>query len=262
LGASTNDVRFVYDGWNLLAELNAQSSKLRTYLWGLDLSGSAQGAGGVGGLLAVSDQSTINNQPSSHFAVFDGNGNVAGLVNAADGSISADYEYGPFGEVIRSTGPMAKANPFRFSTKYQDDESDLLYYGYRYYNASTGRWLNRDPLQEKGGLNLYANVGNNPINSVDPDGRGVVDCIAAMAELNAAMANLAARIAGAEVYGLDAGHKKALEQATTRCQNALDRVMKHCGCVVGAALIATEATVLIEAAIALIEAAPVVIIAL
>ena len=48
---------------------------------------------------------------------------------------------GPFGEVLRATGPMAKANPFRFSTKYQDDETDLLYYGYRYYSASTGRWI-------------------------------------------------------------------------------------------------------------------------
>ncbi|MGO8931765.1 MAG: RHS repeat-associated core domain-containing protein [Limisphaerales bacterium] len=53
---------------------------------------------------------------------------------------------GPFGEVIRATGPMAKVNPFRFSTKYQDDETDLLYYGYRYYKASTGTWLSRDPL--------------------------------------------------------------------------------------------------------------------
>ena len=44
---------------------------------------------------------------------------------------------------------MAKANPFRFSTKYQDDEPDL-YYGYRYYNPSTGRWINRDPLDERG----------------------------------------------------------------------------------------------------------------
>ena len=38
------------------------------------------------------------------------------------------FEYGPFGEVLRATGPLAKANPFRFSTKYQDDETDLLYY--------------------------------------------------------------------------------------------------------------------------------------
>ena len=55
---------------------------------------------------------------------------------------------GSFGEVIRATGPMAKANPFRFSTKYQDDESDLLYYGYRYYNANTGRWNSRDPVAD------------------------------------------------------------------------------------------------------------------
>ena len=52
---------------------------------------------------------------------------------------------GPFGEVLRATGPMAKANPFRFSTKYQDDETDLLYYGYRYYSASTGRWMSSGP---------------------------------------------------------------------------------------------------------------------
>jgi RHS repeat-associated protein len=68
---------------------------------------------------------------------------------------------GPFGEVVRSTGPMAKANPFRFSNKYQDDETDLLYYGYRYYNASTGRWLSFDPVSEIGwkSIPLYSTLG-------------------------------------------------------------------------------------------------------
>ena len=51
---------------------------------------------------------------------------------------------------------MAKANPFRFSTRYQDDETDPLYYGFRYYNASTGSWLSGDPIEENGGENLYA----------------------------------------------------------------------------------------------------------
>ena len=95
---------------------------------------------------------------------------------------------GPFGEVIRATGPMAKANPFRFCTKYQDDESDLLYYTFRYYNASTGRWLSRDPIEEKGfkrtllvygratpgqllraksGLNPLASMRNDPVNTID-----------------------------------------------------------------------------------------------
>jgi RHS repeat-associated protein len=62
---------------------------------------------------------------------------------------------------------MAKANPFRFSTKYQDDETDLLYYGYRYYSASTGRWLSRDPAEEDGGENVYAFVSNDPISAMD-----------------------------------------------------------------------------------------------
>jgi RHS repeat-associated protein len=78
---------------------------------------------------------------------------------------------GPFGELLRATGPMAKANPFRFSAKYQDDETDFLYYGYRYYNASTGRWINLDPLEEKGGRNIYTFVSNDPLLHFDPDGR-------------------------------------------------------------------------------------------
>jgi RHS repeat-associated protein len=94
---------------------------------------------------------------------FDANGNVAALVNASAGTVSANYEYGPFGEVIRATGPMAKVNPFRFSTKYQDDETGLLYYGYRYYNPSTGRWLARDPLSEVAFFVAYTQNKNEDI---------------------------------------------------------------------------------------------------
>ena len=66
---------------------------------------------------------------------------------------------------------MAKANPFRFSTKYQDDETDLLYYGYRYYNASSGRWLSRDPAEQRGAGSLYCFVKNEPCGAFDRDGR-------------------------------------------------------------------------------------------
>jgi RHS repeat-associated protein len=70
---------------------------------------------------------------------------------------------------------MAKANPFRFSTKYQDDETDLLYYGYRYYSASIGRWLNRDPLQELGGLNIYGFADDDAIDKCDSNGRELIE---------------------------------------------------------------------------------------
>jgi RHS repeat-associated protein len=154
------DNKFLYDGWNLIAELNATNNVvIHSYMWGLDLSGSVQGAGGVGGLLLL----TCHSSPvTRHFAAYDGNGNVAALVKATDGTISAQYEYGPFAEPIRVTGSMGKTNPIRFSTKYTDDESDFLNYGHRYYNPSTGRWLNRDPIVELDAANMYVLVYNNP----------------------------------------------------------------------------------------------------
>ncbi len=180
-GSATNELRFVYDGWNLIATLNSQLSTLKTFAWGLDLSGSQQGAGlprhseaTAGCVLAVNfGRSTLNLQPSTpfppstSFVSFDGNGNVVALFNAANSSETARYEYGPFGEVVRTTGPACGINPFRFSTKYQDDETDLLYYGYRYYNASTGRWLSRDPIEETGGVGLYCFVLNQPVKCID-----------------------------------------------------------------------------------------------
>jgi RHS repeat-associated protein len=175
IAQSTN--RFIYDGWNLVAVLNPSSSVVQSFTWGSDLSGSPQGAGGVGGLLELNDVAT-----GLYFAAYDGNGNVAVLAKASDGSVAAQYEYGTFGEVIRSTGPMAKVNTFRFSTKFQDDETDLVYYGYRCYNATYGRWISRDPLAEwlvvpvfrKGvvspasmPMQEYTYIGNRTIDHVD-----------------------------------------------------------------------------------------------
>jgi len=141
--AGTN--RFVWDGQVLLAVLDHTNGLVMSFLRGLDLSGSMDGAGGVGGVLAVTFRSN-----GTHFVCYDGNGNVMALTDAATGANSAMFEYGPFGEVIRATGPMARVNPFRFSTVYQDDETDLLMYVHRPYSASTGRFLSRDPFREVG----------------------------------------------------------------------------------------------------------------
>jgi RHS repeat-associated protein len=145
VGIYTNN--FLYDGWNLVAALTPSSQLQSSYMWGSDLSGSMQGAGGVGGLLEVSYHGAAT---TNCFPAFDGNGNVVGVVNAADGTTVANYEYGPFGEPIRITGAMAKNNPFLFSTKYYDSESGLYYYGHRFYNPSTGTWPNKDPKGELG----------------------------------------------------------------------------------------------------------------
>ena len=60
--------------------------------------------------------------------------------------VSGDPETSPFAAVVTSTGPMAKTNPFRFSTKWWDDETGLGWWGYRWYSPETGKWLSRDPL--------------------------------------------------------------------------------------------------------------------
>ncbi len=167
-GSPAVDVRSVYDGWNLLAEVGTSGSLVRSYVWGSDLSGLMEGAGGVGGLLEVTYYGT---QTTNCFAPCDGNGNVVALANAADGKLVSQYEYGPFGELLRATGPMSRPNAVRFSTKYQDDETDLLDYGYRFLNTSGGRWLSRDSAEESGGWNLYGFAGNEPVVKIDPRGQ-------------------------------------------------------------------------------------------
>jgi len=160
--------RFVYDGWNLVAEVDAQAANaaVGAYVWGMDLSGTPQGAGGVGGLLLATVGST-------YAPVYDGNGNITSWVDlAVGGSVAGQREYGPFGEALRATG-AATIVPFGFSSKYTERETGLTYYGHRYYSSSTGRWLSTDPIEEDGGLNLYGFAMNSPIGLIDSDGRSV-----------------------------------------------------------------------------------------
>ena len=160
--ATAGDLRFVYDGWNLLTETDALNSSVlvRSHAWGLDLSETMQGAGGVGGLL-------WSNTPTFTVAASaDANGNIVAWVNTATLALAGRADYAAFGETVQQTG-VAKDLPFGFSSKYTDAESGLLYYGYRYYNPGTGRWLSRDPIAEDGGFNLYGFVQNNPIDHID-----------------------------------------------------------------------------------------------
>jgi len=83
------------------------------------------------------------------------------------GNIAAHYEYDPFGNAVVATGSSVASNPWRFSTKPVDAETGYSYYGYRYYSPVDGRWVNRDPIEEKGGVNLYGFVANNPVTNID-----------------------------------------------------------------------------------------------
>ena len=95
--------RFVYDGWNLVAEVRDQMSEVGTnyYVWGLDLSGSLQGAGGIGGLIAAVQDGEV------YFPCYDANGNITDYIDESGTNIVAHYEYDPYGNVIAQTGAKA-----------------------------------------------------------------------------------------------------------------------------------------------------------
>ena len=165
--AAPQEVQFLYDGagFLLLAELSPTGAFQKSYVWGADLSGSKDAAGGIGGLLSITNHATSQ----TYQPLYDSMGNVSQLTDAT-GAVVASYRYSAYGELLEASGIAADECKLRFSTKYLDAETGLYWYGYRYYSPKLGRWLTRDPLGEAGGINLYGAFGGNPGNSVDPWG--------------------------------------------------------------------------------------------
>ena len=127
---------YLYDGWNRIFAISNPEPQIETtksFLWGLDLSGSFQGAGGVGGLLKEGDL----------YPTFDANGNILQKLNSG-GAVVMSVDYDPFGNIIEGM----LVGDYGFSTKPLVDDLDWYYYGYRYYDPVTGRWPNRDPIGE------------------------------------------------------------------------------------------------------------------
>jgi RHS repeat-associated protein len=159
----TNEIHYVCDGPLVIQERDANDNVLVTYTRGLDLSGSLQGAGGIGGLLARTDSN------GTTYYHCDGNGNITALTDA-NGNMVARYEYDAYGRLIGMWGSQAAANVYRFSSKEYDAVTGLYYFGYRYYDAVLQRWLNQDPLGLGGGPNAYGFAANNPVMFFDPYG--------------------------------------------------------------------------------------------
>jgi len=166
--SGSTERRFIYDGWNAVVEywgsFNSGSlvtTNSRYSFWGLDITGSLTAAGGIGALLMTHEDT------KTYLPGYDQLGDVHVLLDSDNGSIAAAYEYDAYGNTIRFSGSIADGNPYRSATKYTDAESNLVYYGRRYYDPKDGRFVGRDPLGEQGGTNLYAFVTNGPVNLWD-----------------------------------------------------------------------------------------------
>jgi RHS repeat-associated protein len=201
--------RYVYDGWNQILTVHMEDNgttvrgRVSTNVWGPDLASlpydrqTWQAAGGVAGLVLIRDgvstftghagwSAPTDPTDDDYFLFHDHLGNVTGyrkaVVGVAVGAMAAIYEYDAFGRELRASydavgSPNVKNMPYRFSTKFTDVESGFNYFGYRIYEPTKGRWLNRDPIGERGGSNLYSMVGNDAVNQIDVLGHGKI-CVA------------------------------------------------------------------------------------
>lgn len=163
----TDETRYVYAGLLVLQERGADNQPRVTYTRGPDLSGDLDQAGGIGGLLAMTLHTP--DDPRHYYYHADGSGNVTALVDSRH-NVVARYRYDPFGNLQGLAGPLAEANRIRFSSKEFHSPSGLSYFGFRFYDPNLQRWINQDPVEENGGLNLTRFVQNSPLGLVDPYG--------------------------------------------------------------------------------------------
>ena len=148
-----NDQRFFYDGYLQIADNSGNANTwdctepiaTRPLVWN-------------------NSSPLISN--SSFYYTHDGNKNVSEVI-ASECTTSAHYEYTSFGSVHSQFGTLAKANSFRFSSEFADDRFALICYMRRFYHPDFGCWLHRDPIEENGGMNLYATCNNNLLNVFD-----------------------------------------------------------------------------------------------
>ena len=162
-GTVTSHERYLYRGYLQLAALDMLNRRnvLRTLLWDpLEP-------------MATRPLALVQDNALYCYGV-DFNKNVTEVFDA-QGTIATAYDYSPYGTVTKA-GDLIQ--PVQWSSEMNDEDLELVYYNYRYYNPADGRWINRDPIAEQGDWNLYGFVRNNlnidNLGLLSNDGSGTV----------------------------------------------------------------------------------------
>ncbi|MHB8504078.1 MAG: RHS repeat domain-containing protein, partial [Candidatus Acidiferrales bacterium] len=140
---------YAFDFDDLIEETNASGTAVARYSQGQNLDEP----------LAM-----LRSGTTSYYQA-DGVGSVTSLSSGA-GALAETYAFDSFGKQTSSSGSLT--NPFQYTGREFDSETNLYFYRARYYDPTTGRFSKEDPVRYIGGINFYRFVGNNPVIFTDP----------------------------------------------------------------------------------------------
>ena len=144
-------MRYLYQGQNEIGACNDAGEIVE-----LRLLGNGKGA-------EISAAVAMEVDGNLYAPIHNHAGSVCCLIDPATGEAIESYSYSAFGEALFESSLI----PWRFSSKRFDEESGFIYFGRRYYDPETGRWVTPDPIGREGGPNLYAYVLNSPLTHID-----------------------------------------------------------------------------------------------
>jgi RHS repeat-associated protein len=162
-GAGTDITHYYYnDAWRAVEEYTDADpdDPACRYLWGLRSRWD----------LVKRERSDSGTLDEKRYVLYDAMDPVA--ICDEDGEVVQRFEYSPFGRTTFLSPDFAPVTPtedwsFLFHGEFRDEATGYYNYGFRYYNDTTGRWPSRDPIEERGGLNLYGFVGNQGVSRFD-----------------------------------------------------------------------------------------------
>ena len=172
-----NNSQFSYDGFGYIVKIveTASSTVISTkqFVWDdVEMCEARDASGAISSQYFAYGEAIAANP--YYYTLDDSPGSVRELTDGS-GNTQAAYSYDPYGRVTKLRNSVA--SDFQYCGYYFHSPSGLSSTLNRAYNANLGRWINRDPIEEAGGVNLYSYALNDPIDNSDPEGTATLGCI-------------------------------------------------------------------------------------
>jgi len=164
--------QFTYDGFGRRVQITESTSgtvtSTKNLVW--DGMGIAEETNSSNVVTKIYFREGVQVSGSDYYYTRDHLGSIREITatTGTNVAIVARYDYDPYGQQTQLSGTVTA--DFGFTGHYIHQPSGLLLAPYRAYSTSLGRWISRDPIAERGGINLYQYAGNDPIAWTDPTG--------------------------------------------------------------------------------------------